>query len=373
MAAPSVTYTFTNATTADATQVNQNFTDIINGITDGTKTLTMGALVVSTGGATTLGGAVTLGNSSSNDLTFNGSIASTIPIKTNATYNIGSATLGLLGIYLGGASTKTVRLLSPAVTNTWTLTLPVDVPSTAGRFLTSTTGGAASWLNTDSFVASQTTTYTASTETVIPCDATSAGFTVALPAAASNIGKKYIIVKTDSTFNAVTIDGNASETINGATTRTLNTQYEAVQIVCDGANWYLTNAYTNGAFTSYTPTFTGLGTVTNNVSFWRRLADSIEIIGRTTAGTAAASTASLTLPTGLSIDTAKTSASLNFVAGNGFVATTTPLAINVITSPGTSTTILYLTRGSSLMNGSTLLGNSEIVQFSIKVPISGWN
>jgi hypothetical protein len=40
MAAPSVTNTFTNGTTADATQVNQNFTDVINGITDGTKDLT---------------------------------------------------------------------------------------------------------------------------------------------------------------------------------------------------------------------------------------------------------------------------------------------------------------------------------------------
>jgi hypothetical protein len=39
MAAPSVTYTLTNGRTNDANEVNQNFTDIINGITDGTKTI----------------------------------------------------------------------------------------------------------------------------------------------------------------------------------------------------------------------------------------------------------------------------------------------------------------------------------------------
>lgn len=44
-AAPSITYTFTNATTADATQVNQNFNDVINGITDGTRDITVGTLV----------------------------------------------------------------------------------------------------------------------------------------------------------------------------------------------------------------------------------------------------------------------------------------------------------------------------------------
>lgn len=41
MAAISVTYTFSNSTVADADQVNQNFTDVINGTSDGTKDLTV--------------------------------------------------------------------------------------------------------------------------------------------------------------------------------------------------------------------------------------------------------------------------------------------------------------------------------------------
>jgi hypothetical protein len=49
MSAPSVTYTFTNSTTSDATQVNQNFTDLVNALSDGTKDLTVSSV---TAGAT---------------------------------------------------------------------------------------------------------------------------------------------------------------------------------------------------------------------------------------------------------------------------------------------------------------------------------
>lgn len=48
MAAITVTYTFSNGTTADATQVNTNFTDILNGLSDGTKDISIGALTVAT-------------------------------------------------------------------------------------------------------------------------------------------------------------------------------------------------------------------------------------------------------------------------------------------------------------------------------------
>ena len=105
MPSPTVTYTFSNSTTSDATQVNQNFTDVINGISDGTKDLSISALTVA--GNASFSGTVTLGNASSDDLTFTGSLASSIPIKTTNTYNIGSSTLGLASVYLG-ANSQTV-------------------------------------------------------------------------------------------------------------------------------------------------------------------------------------------------------------------------------------------------------------------------
>jgi len=53
MALPSVTNTFINGTTADGPEVSTNFTDIINSLTDGTKSLTIDAFT--TNGATALG------------------------------------------------------------------------------------------------------------------------------------------------------------------------------------------------------------------------------------------------------------------------------------------------------------------------------
>ena len=84
--------------------------------------------------------------------------------------------------------------------------------------------------------ASKTTTYTAVPGDVIPCDATGGAFTVNLPAA-SGVVQSISIKKTDASVNAVTIDGNASETIDGATTRLLSTQYEAVTLWSNGTNW----------------------------------------------------------------------------------------------------------------------------------------
>lgn len=137
MAFPSVTYTFTNGTTADATQVNQNFTDLINGLSDGTKALNVAAITA--GGTYTANGNVVLGASSSNTLTVNASLASTIAISANNTYAIGSAGLGLSGLYLGSAGGFTTKLLG-AATSSYTLTFPPAAPATAGYLKMDTSG-----------------------------------------------------------------------------------------------------------------------------------------------------------------------------------------------------------------------------------------
>lgn len=140
MAAPSVTYTFSNGTTASASEVNTNFTDIINGVSDGTKDLSINALTCA--GTATLNGAINLGNASSDDLTITASLASSIAIKTNASYGIGSSTLGLTGIYFGN-STYTTRIVPGSLSGSNTLTLPTTtdtlVSTTASQTLTNKT------------------------------------------------------------------------------------------------------------------------------------------------------------------------------------------------------------------------------------------
>lgn len=126
MAFPSITYTLTNGTTSDASQVMQNFNDLINGLSDTTKDIS-----VSNGtfaGTLTASGNVVLGASSTQTLTVNAKLSSSIPIAANTTYNVGSATLGLLSVYIGGTSTFTTRIMS-AATATYTLTLPATAGS----------------------------------------------------------------------------------------------------------------------------------------------------------------------------------------------------------------------------------------------------
>lgn len=135
MAAPSYTYTLTNGTTADASQVTQNFTDILNGVSDGTKDLTISALTV--GGTATLNGNVTLGNATGDDLTFTGSVASAVVPKTDATYALGSSSIGWSGIYLGRNANR-VRLIPHAsASESWDCVLPAASTGTSTWVLNS--------------------------------------------------------------------------------------------------------------------------------------------------------------------------------------------------------------------------------------------
>ena len=89
-------------------------------------------------------------------------------------------------------------------------------------------------------LAAKTSAYTATfLDEVVTGDATGAAFTITLPAAASSTGLELTFKKIDVSGNAVTIDGNASETIDGATTYALTTQYQKVTIICDGTNWLI--------------------------------------------------------------------------------------------------------------------------------------
>lgn len=102
MAAPTLTYTLTNGSTADASQVMENFNNLLSGITDGTKDLSISALTCA--GTATLNGHVNLGNSSADDLTITASLASSLAVKTDSTYSIGSTSLRLARVWTDAIS-----------------------------------------------------------------------------------------------------------------------------------------------------------------------------------------------------------------------------------------------------------------------------
>lgn len=74
---------------------------------------------------------------------------------------------------------------------------------------------------------------------VLICQHDGAGITITLPKASMSAGR-FLIIKDDNhagTYN-VTIDGNASETIDGATTLVLSSNYAVARLFCDGSKWY---------------------------------------------------------------------------------------------------------------------------------------
>src|SRR5262249_19783209 len=88
----------------------------------------------------------------------------------------------------------------------------------------------------------KTATYTATeNDEFIACDATGGAITINLPACATTrVGKRYVVKKVDNSNNVV-LDGNASETIDGATTKTLSSQWAVMTIVNTGSAWLIEN------------------------------------------------------------------------------------------------------------------------------------
>jgi hypothetical protein len=63
---------------------------------------------------------------------------------------------------------------------------------------------------------------------------------VNLPTAIGNQGKEYYIKRVDTGSSySVVIDGYGSETIDGALSKTLTNNYEAVLIISNNSNWFV--------------------------------------------------------------------------------------------------------------------------------------
>jgi hypothetical protein len=242
MAAPTLTYTLTNGTTADASQVMQNFTDLLNGITDGSKDLSISALSLA-GNFTANGTTNTIGNSSSDDLVVTASIASDLAVKTDATYGLGSSSKGYTGIYLG-ANSQRVRIVPPSgLAASYSLTLPTTA-GTAGHSPYNTGSATLSWQpNQKGINAVSSADYTVTdTDAYGTIDVTtgSSNRTVTLPTLADNLGRTITVRKADSGSGYVLVDGESTETINGQTIFYITAQYESVTVVASATEWVVT-------------------------------------------------------------------------------------------------------------------------------------
>lgn len=250
-------------------------------------------------------------------------------------------------------------------------------------------------------VNAKTTTYTATiSDDVIPCSSAGGAYTITLPTAASASGRELTFVKTSSDLSLITIDGNGTETINGALTKALATQYESLTIYSDGSNWFIKRRYIQATTTSYSLTIGGStsaptkGTVVRDHARWRRDGDHAIIsydYYQSAAGSSGTGTYLFPLPTSLVIDTAirAASADLSVTVGTGTHSNTLSVTTSIVTPVSVNiynTTNLFLTAynysSPNLQNliynvGSTSsphLGTvgSIVYSFNARVPIVGW-
>jgi len=73
----------------------------------------------------------------------------------------------------------------------------------------------------------------------VMCDCTNNTITVNLPSLLGNRGLIYNIKKIDVSVNAVTVDASGSETIDGVTTKVINTQYDSLTIQAGPDEWHI--------------------------------------------------------------------------------------------------------------------------------------
>lgn len=101
-------------------------------------------------------------------------------------------------------------------------------------------GGTGSLNGTGLVISTKTGAYTITTsDLAILCNATTAAFTVTLPTAASASGYEFVVKKIDSSVNAVTVDPNGAELIDGAATYALSAQWKYVRFKSNGTAWYI--------------------------------------------------------------------------------------------------------------------------------------
>lgn len=162
---------------------------------------------------------------------------------------LGTPTSGVMTNVTGTAAGLTSGITNALKSATTTVDVSAATAPTSGQVLTATAGTTATWqtptgggtgdylavlVNTEIAI---TTTATATISKQHLISGTSADYTVNLPAASGNAGKFLSFRVSNSATKFFTLDGNASETIDGALTRVLWAG-ESCTLYCDGSNWF---------------------------------------------------------------------------------------------------------------------------------------
>jgi uncharacterized protein (TIGR02145 family) len=223
------------------------------------------------------------------------------------------------------------------------------------------------------------------TYNVVLCN--NAHYTVTLPPAASNAGRVYRIKNIDPSGDAITIDGNGAETIDGESTYLLQPYKHSITLISNGANWYVIEYYNEGnyvagAISTINCSGTDNGTLVNGVA--ASGVNSVLSYTGGNAGTHSGQTVTSTGVTGLTATlnagtfTSSTGTLTYTITGTPSGAGTASFAVNIggqscnLTRTVNAGLITTITCGSATNNG-TLTSGTAASGVSSAVPYTGGN
>lgn len=217
---------------------------------------------------------------------------------------------------------------------------------------------------------------------------------VDLPTAVGATGRIIEVIKTDTSFNAITIEPSGTETIGGVSNTTLNTQGERLRFISDNANWQIISREIPAKPVSYTPSLTtnaGANAVTLDATgktdpwgTWQRVGNYIEIdagFGNGSGGgaTGTAGDLELSLPSGLpAIDTTYATSSAQISQSVGIVQSYQLVAgsqygVNGAEYIAATSRIKIQRHGTNTFVAlSTVIANSD-ARYKLRFPVTGWN
>ena len=249
-----------------------------------------------------------------------------------------------------------------------------------GRLTAASTGSSGSALLG---VTTKTANYTITgSDDLILGDTSGGTFTLTLPTAASAAsGRVYTIKYTDSGFaNALTIDGDGSETIDGDLTKALNTEGEILSVVSDGSNWQVLSRVIPNIVNTYTPTVTAFGGITPAQFVWSRDGEYLEVYGKFVANSPAGSTGAVALPSGLTINTSGISGIyiIGDAVRNVTSATTNDNTVLAATAASTSNVYFGIRNNGggvhplAAITANNVASTGNTVSMKFRVQISEW-
>lgn len=132
------------------------------------------------------------------------------------------------------------------------------------------------------------------------------------------------------------------------------------------------------AWTAYTPTISNFGTTTNVLFLWRRVGDSLEVQGSFLSGTSVASTASFSIPSGITVGSLIYTSAVGTWASS-YVGTASPKGGVILAATG-ATSVNWAAvdqdqsaSGLSARNASAFVASGDAVSLFFKVPITEWS